>query len=529
MTNPYIEIPRAELKRMTRNALISIILGKQSELTDLSARYADIENQYAELQNNYQELLTKSQAYKVEIGKLQLDLTEKTEQLNKQTQEKLGNEVNQPSSKQPEFNKDTGKEKKPKKKRRRGKGSGMPGAGNKSKPEPDIIINNPLNVCPECNCDLSDCPVSSTTSRIVEDIPPIPEETIISKEIQERKICHNCNKLVSSVSEAALPGSDIGIRTVGLVVYFWVVASLSLPSIVAYLKTFFRLNLSTAGISKMVIRVAKIMTPVADEILEDVKNKPVIFADETGWRVKGVLWWLWAFANKRSAYYWADPKRSSAVVAKILGTVFSGVLVTDAWAAYNKVICKRQTCMAHILRKIRKFRDMYPEYYEIVDFYKKLKRILDDGEKLKQNRITLGEIEFQRKLKLLKARLTKLLQWKDPNKVLQEVIAKVERQSEHILTFVEYDDVPNHNNYAEYIIKKGILKRKVSGGSMSADGVQAYATLQSIAQTCHLRNISFVSFFAKSMLCYIRTGKPMLLSTYESTMTETIKEEKVAA
>jgi hypothetical protein len=75
--------------------------------------------------------------------------------------------------------------------------------------------------------------------------------------------------------------------------------------------------------------------------------------------------------------------------------------------------------------------------------------------------------------------------------------------------------VPNHNNYGEYIIKKGILKRKVSGGSMSKEGVTAYAILQSIAQTCHLRRLSFVGYLTACLLHYIRTEKLLLLSEYE--------------
>ncbi len=265
-----------------------------------------------------------------------------------------------------------------------------------------------------------------------------------------------------------------------------------------------------------------------------MKGGTVIFADETGWRVKGILWWLWAFANKRAAYYWPDPKRGSAVVAKILGDFFAGVLVTDAWHAYGKIVCTKQTCMAHILRKIRKFRDTYPEYYTIVEFYKKLKRILDDGERLKQLRQTLGEQQFQHRLTLLKNRLILLLQWKNPNDILKEVIAKVARQATYILTFVEYYEVPNHNNYAEYIIKKGILKRKISGGSMSIEGVRAYAILQSIAQTCHLRHLSFTGFMTQSIIHFIRTGKPMLLSEYEFQITKTtensiIEKKKEAA
>ena len=83
--------------------------------------------------------------------------------------------------------------------------------------------------------------------------------------------------------------------------------------------------------------------------------------------------------------------RSSAVVENILGALFSSVLITDAWYAYMKIVCTKQTCMAHILRKIRKFRDAYPQYYSIVIFYKKLRRILLDGEKLRGMHNEIGE------------------------------------------------------------------------------------------------------------------------------------------
>jgi len=130
------------------------------------------------------------------------------------------------------------------------------------------------------------------------------------------------------------------------------------------------------------------MQPVYEEILKDVKQGTKIWADETGWRVKGKLWWLWI----------------------------------------------------------------------------------------------------------------------NPNDTLKAVIKKVHRQKEHILIFIKHDDAPHHNNYGEYIIKKGVVKRKMSGGSMSAEGVEAYACIQSIAMTCQLRGISFHHFLKESLVCYIRTG-----------------------
>jgi hypothetical protein len=102
--------------------------------------------------------------------------------------------------------------------------------------------------------------------------------------------------------------------------------------------------------------------------------------------------------------------------------------------------------------------------------------------------------------------------------VLAEVIDKVRRQRQHILTFVEHDGVSSHNNYGEYIIKKGVLKRKVSGGSMSAEGARAYACIQSIAMTCQLRNLSFHGFLRASLVHGIRTGTPMSLAAYEDSL-----------
>ena len=460
-----------------------------------------------------EELITMVQTLRTENIALRKKLAEKDAELEKQTKKAINKTANQPTSKQAEFDKKTGATKKSRKRRH----AGRKGAGNKSKPAPDVVHENALNKCPECQNDLAGQPVVEAVSRIVEDIAPIPEKTIVSKEVQERKWCPTCSKLVASCSEAALPRSDIGVRAMCLIAYLWVVSAISMPGIVAFLQSFFRLQLSTAGLSRMMIRLANIFAPVYEEILEDTKGGKVIFADETGWRVKGVLWWLWIFANSRAAYYFPDRRRGSAVVEKILGTIFSGVLVTDAWVAYRKIECLKQTCMAHILRKIRKFRDAYPQYRSVISFYQKLRRILRDGDRLKEayQKAKIEKQVFLRRLDLLKARLAQLLAWRRPNPVLKEIIAKVARQQEYILTFVEHEGVPNHNNYGEYIIKKGVLKRKVSGGSMSEEGVKAYAVLQSIAQTCHLRRLSFIGYMTASCLHFIRTDKPLSLKDYE--------------
>jgi len=109
--------------------------------------------------------------------------------------------------------------------------------------------------------------------------------------------------MVFSKTQRALPGSDIGLNATIEIAYLWVMSALSLPRIRDVVRSFRALRLSTAGISKMMIRLSGILQPVYDEIRQDLRRGARIWADETGWRVRGKLWWLWIFANERSAYY----------------------------------------------------------------------------------------------------------------------------------------------------------------------------------------------------------------------------------
>ena len=459
-------------------------------------------------------LSAKVQALQGELAKLQ--------------QQRLNETVNQPSSKKSEW--DKGNATNPDRPRPKCKlGGRRPGSGNRRKthPEPDRSVHNPLEQCPNCQADLSDVPPAEDfNQRIIEDIEPPGEKTVVTVETSERKWCPSCQQIVSAKSELALPRSDIGLHATVRVVYLWVVAALSLPNIQRYLSTFMRLGISTSGISNLLIRVADILVPVAEQILRDVRQGFQVWADETGWRVRGINWWLWAFANETSAYYYAAPNRGSPVVVHILGTVFAGVLITDAWGAYNAVDCLfRQTCMAHVFRKIRRLVHDNPEARSILHFYSRFKRILRDGERLQQCAANLDEDALLRSYERLEDRLDQLLAWNNPNPILAGIIASVQRLRGRILTFSVLPGCPSHNNYGEYIIRKGVLKRKISGGSMSPRGAHAYAILISIAQTCLLRKISFPTFLLASLRHYCRTGKPLLLSQYASL----IDHQKAAA
>ena len=453
------------------------------------------------------------------------------EELKKNKIKSVNTNANKPSSKQPEWDKKgVGNDGKGKKK---GKGRGKKprkGAGNRPKNvEPDRTEKATVDCCNLCGKDLTgQDPLESSNERIIEDIPDIVERPEVIKVEQEKKYCPDCKEVITAKSELALPKADMGLNSTILICYLWVALCLPFTKIKDYLKTFFGKDISTSGLSRHVIRISKIMQAVYDEILGDINNAVTLHADETGWRVRGRNWWLWVFGTQDSAYFTVDKSRGGSVVRRVLGEIFLGLLVVDGWGAYLQVICEQQSCMAHLLRKIRKFRDAFPRLSTIVKFYVKLRRILRDGERLQSYRKKLGEKVFQRRLKRLEKRLDNLLNWPNPNDILQEIIKKVRRQQPRILTFVEHPGAPCHNNYGEFLIRIGVLKRKISGGSVSAEGANAYAILLTIYVTCKLRGVSFPKYMKEALRHYIKTGKPMSLNTY-STFFADCKQSKKAA
>jgi len=459
------------------------------------------------LRKQYFQLESELESVKQENERLKSELSrQKIQEVNKT--------VNQPTSKKPEWEqKGVGNDGLGKKK---GRGSkGRHGAGNKSKGHP-ITHHETAKVerCDVCGRALSGQPALQTENvRIIEDIPlPAPLQVIEVK--QEKKYCRHCKNVVTASTELALPKTDKGLNTTIKVIYLWINSCLPFTKISAYMNAFFGQRISTAGLSSQMIRVGEIMKAVYDEILNDVRTASRVHADESGWRVNGKLWWLWVFGNSESAYYTIDNSRGSDVVHRILGEVFAGLLVVDGWRAYLILNCLQQSCMAHLLRKIRELSRAFPNLGSVFGFYVRFRKILRDGEKLQMERKKLGEAVFQRRFNKLHERLDELLRWPNPNDILKDIIEKVLRQRPRILTFVEHEGAPCHNNFAEGLIRKGVLKRKVSFGSKSVDGAKAYAILLSIHTTCQLRNISFMDFMMQSLKHYIRTGTPMLLKEY---------------
>ncbi len=413
---------------MNFQRLISLTKGYFSR-KKLQALLADLVSKYKDLLEKYNRVVKEKEALEEEVKRLKsLQVADRIKSVNQQ--------ANKPSSKQAEWEiKGVGNDGQGKKKRRGKKG--RKGAGNKPKNKEvtrkELVV---VEKCANCGKDLRDKPsLESENRRIIEDIPDLPMALEVIQVIQEKKYCNDCQQVTTGRSILALPNADIGLNTTVLAAFLWISMCLPFTRISSLLKHLYGQKLSTAGLSAHLIRVSKILEVVYEEILEELRLAVKIHADETGWRVNGKKWWLWVIGNEQGAYYIIDKSRGKDVVHRMLGEIFLGVLIVDGWKAYLSVMCEQQSCMAHLLRKIRKIFAAFPKLRSVYKFYIKFRKILRDGQRLQKQRDSLEDHVFKRRLKRLHDRLDELLKWRNPNDILKDIIKKVKKSKTSDINF----------------------------------------------------------------------------------------------
>lgn len=125
--------------------------------------------------------------------------------------------------------------------------------------------------------------------------------------------------------------SQLGPRAVALSAYLNQGLGLSHGKTAAVLEAAFGLQVSRGGLSQAWARVAQKAEPTYAHLIEQIRRTPSVTPDETGWKVGGRLWWLWAFASTQVTVYSIQSGRGFAQAATVLGVDFAGFLVHDGW------------------------------------------------------------------------------------------------------------------------------------------------------------------------------------------------------
>lgn len=361
-----------------------------------------------------------------------------------------------------------------------------------------------LDNCPDCGGPLQRC--QQTRTRIIEDIPEIIEPVVTEHTIH-RDYCPHCQKQVEPKVPDALPNATIGHRVLVLTAWLHYGLGVTLSQILDVFNYHLHFKLSEGGLIQMWQRLQEILYVWYEEIQNQVLAAKVMFADETGWRVRGKTWWLWCFTTADATYYLIDRCRGAPVLLKFFKREFQGILVSDFWGAYNAVAClAKQKCLPHLLRELLRV-----EKYEQTDrswqrFAKKLRRLLRDAIRLSKHSERSAP-DYASKRQRIHERLQTLLATPWQDKHARRLLKRLRRHADDLFTFLDHAEVPHDNNTGERAIRPAVIIRKNSYANRSEEGADMQAVLMSVFRTLKQRGHNPLRTIVSALRTYVQTGE----------------------
>lgn len=385
-----------------------------------------------------------------------------------------------------------------------------------ARPEPspndDKLIHHDVevDVCPQCGETMS--PTGQFTDHFVEDLP----EPKIEVHRYRRHVCRcaKCGATATGRNDLAVPGSHVGPRAKLLTVYGRAHLGISLGKTTDLMQELFGLKLSTAATSGHLRWFSDRFDPVVQKLLHILRESAVIHGDETGWRINGKNVWCWCFSNPKLAVFLIDQHRSAAVVRAALGESLTGVLVTDFYAAYHAIDCRKQRCLVHLLRELAKLRDELPAA-AVGRHIRPLIELFQDAIALAGQRDTLPTDEFAMQAAAIRKRFDDRW-WRESSEPdCQRIYDRLRRHRDELLVFLDDPAVPPDNNLAERDIRSVAAARTDGGVNRTDWGAKAFAVAKTIVRTCRKNSRNFFHY-ALAALETLATGQPAPLPLSDS-------------
>src|SRR5260370_20516013 len=98
----------------------------------------------------------------------------------------------------------------------------------------------------------------------------------------------------------------------------------------------------------------------------------------------------------------------------------------------------------------------------------------------------------------LERKARELLQAPRPTNAEEKVRRRLEKQRDHLFTFLDHKEVDATNNLAERQLRPAVIARKVSCGNKTAKGAHTWEILTSLAATCAQEGKSFANLISQS-------------------------------
>jgi transposase len=475
-------------------------------------RIADLEKQNAELRAENAELMAQVAMLTEQVTMLTEQVTMLTEQVTMLTEQvaKLTEQVarlskNSSNSSKPPSS-DIVKPPKPdspKGPRRQGGQHGHPGA---SRPpfRPDQIDHvEPLRppACPNGHQGTME-PVGEPRIHQVAELRDDPLK-ITEYHLQGCR-CSICGQTVwPQLPPGVVEGQLFGPRLQTLIAYMKGALHASYTGLEELCRDVLDIDVSRSHLCNSIARVSKALAAPYEELAEHVPTEPVLNIDESGWKDKGLPYWIWVFCTSAISFFCIAKSRGSKVLEEILGKTYGGTIISDFFSAYVKYANRlQQFCLAHLIRDI-KFLITLPGDADkrfgqrLLAEFKRLFHLWHLREKVPKDRF--DKVMFRIKDRVL--RQAAGCAEGEPSRS-RTLARRVVKHGEAIFRFMFDAAVEPTNNAAERGIRTAVIDRRITQGSRSLMGRQWNERIWTVLGTCRKQGRSAWRFLQDAVLAF---------------------------
>jgi transposase len=358
----------------------------------------------------------------------------------------------------------------------------------------DHIIVHELSQCPCCGGKLSPVKENAQTRQQIE-LATKPYQ--ITEHQYNLYWCETCQ----AYHTAEIAGVDrnlSGPKLMAVTAYLKGRGHMSYTTIQATLKDLLGIRVSTGFLVNQIRLVSETMKKPYEELAGQLPEAGHVHVDETGWKERGKLEWVWVFRGALVTVFKIAKKRGSEVLETVLGKGYAGILSCDFWGAYKKYatkiahLCVIQFCWAHLIREIA----FLAEYGD-----KKVsgygKRLLGEVKKMYgtiHQREGLTEMSWKRRMNKHRRMIEEAAGCGVPKQEeAQNLSKRIKEWGDSYFTFID-KEIPSTNNAAEQVIRAIVIDRKVTQGSRSEWGNRWMERFWSILTTCTRQEKPVIDF-----------------------------------
>lgn len=336
----------------------------------------------------------------------------------------------------------------------------------------------------------------------VADLPPVRAEVV---EYQGHgRCCPGCGEVTWHAIPAGHCRHSIGPGLAAAAGYLAGAHQVSKRGVEEIIETLFEVPVALGTVSNLEQELSRALAAAHAEAVEAVRRAPVKHADETGWKKHGTRCWLWAAATAQVAAFAVHAGRGLAGLAVLLGATAAGIVVSDRWCAYRHLpVYRRQLCWAHLRRDFQGLidlggvageiglelelfaEDVFHNWYRVRDGTLRrssLRTYVDSQRPWLRALLGRGRVSGCAKTAALCGQLLDL----EPA----------------LWTFVRREGVEPTNNHAERVVRRAVLWRKKSFGSVSEGGCRFVERILTAVQTLRLQGRPVWRFLQQSIIAH---------------------------